>query len=297
MHLLEKALETAAGSGAPIIIDGATGTELQKRGVPMDGVLWNALATETHPEILAQIHRDYLEIGAQIILANTFSSSRYMLDYGGQAHRFENLNRKAVQVALAAREQSGCQAWVAGVISTTTLFQEWPEVALARRDFQDQAALYAEAGADLIMLEMMKDVDLTAAAVEAAVATGLPTWIGYSVARGDEGQVMSISQRMTFRDMLEALDTALPQAVGIMHSETEDVGPALEILKEYWTGAVFVYAHSGEFRMPNWQFSDIIAPADYATLAATWVREGVVAVGSCCGLGPDHIRHLVQTWT
>ncbi len=298
---LSTALQTATDTGLPLILDGATGTELQKRGVPMDGALWNALATASHPQILTQIHRDYLEAGSQVVITNTFATSRFLLDHAGLASRFEELNGKAADIALRARELAGATAcWVAGAISSITFDreQELPTLATARRDFADQAQIFAAAGVDLIVLEMMFDVDLTAAALEGAAATGLPVWVGFSVERGADRalQSMSMHKRFSLQALLEGLDPALPQAVGIMHSLTEDTGPALETLRTLWPGPRYAYAHSGAFKMPNWQFSDIISPTDYAAEAQRWVHAGTAAVGSCCGLGPEHIQALVQTF-
>ena len=298
---LSTALQTATDTGRPLILDGATGTELQKRGVPMDGALWNALATASHPQILTQIHRDYLETGSQVVITNTFATSRFLLDHAGLASRFEELNGKAAEIALRARELAGQTAcWVAGAISSVTFDQdqELPTRATARRDFADQAQIFAAAGVDLIVLETMFDMDLTAAALEGAAATGLPVWVGFSVERGADNslQSMSMHEHFSLQALLEGLDLSLPQAVGIMHSLTEDTGAALEVLRTLWQGPCYAYAHSGEFKMPNWQFSDIISPTDYAAEAQNWVNAGTAAVGSCCGLGPEHIQALVQTF-
>lgn len=297
MSDLLNALRTAAHQGSPIIMDGATGTELEKRGVPMDGVLWNALATASHPEVLQAIHRDYLAAGAQIIIANTFSSSRFMLAHGQEEGRFESLNRSAVRVAQAARREHGSPCWVAGGISSNTLHRSPPPLATMRRDFFDQAALYADEGVDLIALEMMQEADATQAAMEAVADTGLPAWVGFSVKVAADGAVWNLRGDTLFSAILQDLDLSAVQAVGIMHSLTEHVQPALDVLRLHWRGPMYVYAHSGDFIMPNWQFSDIISPPDYARVAAAWVGSGVAAVGGCCGLGPEHISQLAQDLT
>ncbi len=294
MQALDNALQDATRTGTPLIMDGATGTELEKQGVPMDGILWNALVAETHPEVLSRVHASYLEAGAQIIITNTFATSRYMLAYGNQANRFERLNRQAARLALQTRDRHGQPAWVAGGISTTTLFQQMPDLATVRQAHRDQAALYAAEGVDLIILEMMWDVEYTAAALAGAARTGLPVWVGFSTEVTPRGEVQSFESDLSFAAVLDQLDLSAAQAVGIMHTLTTDVEPSLQVLRDYWSDPLFVYAHSGEFRMPHWQFSDIIAPAAYARMAAQWVASGVGAVGGCCGLGPDHIRQLVH---
>lgn len=290
---LEETMRTAVSTGRPLIMDGATGTELQRRGVPMDDRLWNGLATATHPDILTGIHLDYLRAGSDLIIANTFSTSRFLLESVGLGPRFQELNEEAMLAVLRARERHGQPAWTAGAISSEAFGTGLPDPAVAGRDFAAQAEIYRAAGADLIILEMMRDVELTGAALEGAAATGLPVWIGFSVyIKGTN--VVSQWADLPFADMLAGVDLEKAQAVGVMHSETSHTGPALRVLAEAWQGPLFAYAHSGTFEMPEWRFSDIISPADYAAAARSWVDDGLAAVGSCCGLGPEHIGAVVS---
>ena len=67
----------------PILLDGATGTELESRGVPMNNVAWSGLAVATHPAVVRQVHLDYIRVGAEIIITNTFASGRHMLRVAG----------------------------------------------------------------------------------------------------------------------------------------------------------------------------------------------------------------------
>src|SRR5262245_452516 len=106
-------------TGKVVFLDGPIGTELQKRGVPMDDDAWCAPATESHPHLLRAIHEDYIRAGVDIITANTFSSSRVLLGLSGRADRAATLSRRAVEIALEARERTarGRPAAVAGAIS------------------------------------------------------------------------------------------------------------------------------------------------------------------------------------
>lgn len=288
------ALAQAADGGPPLLLDGATGTELERRGVEMVDGLWDALATGSRPDVLRQIHADYLRAGSRVVIANTFATSRYVLAEAGHADQFESLNRDAVRLAVEARDAVRPAAWVAGSISTLNFGVLPTSLQTARRDYRDQAEIMAGAGADLIILEMMRDVELTAAAVDAVRAVNLPCWVGYSVEQDAEGRLVSQGQSIPLREMLEGLDFGLVQAVGVMHSLVEPTGPALAEVADSWTGPRFAYAHSGGFTMPHWHFDDIIAPDAYATAAAGWTASGVEAVGGCCGLGPEHIRALAK---
>ena len=288
------ALEQAVDSGPPLLLDGATGTELERRGVEMVDGLWDALATGSRPDVLREIHADYLRAGSQVVIANTFSTSRYVLAEAGHGDQFESLNRNAVRLAVEARDEVRPSAWAAGSISTLNFGVLPSSLQKARQDYRDQAEIMAAAGADLIILEMMRDVELTAAAVDAVRAVDLPCWVGYSVEYDAEEQLVSQGEGIPLRKMLECLDFDQVQAVGVMHSLVEPTGPALAEVADIWTGPRFAYAHSGGWSMPNWHFDDIIAPDDYAEVAATWVADGVQAVGGCCGLGPEHIHALAR---
>lgn len=288
------ALERVADGSPPLLLDGATGTELERRGVEMVDGLWDALATGSRPDVLREIHADYLRSGSQVVIANTFATSRYVLAEAGYADQFESLNRDAVRLAVEARDAVRPSAWVAGSISTVNFGVLPASLQKARQDYRDQAEIMAAAGADFIILEMMRDVELTAAAADAIRAVGLPCWVGYSVEQDVEGRLVSQERGVPLREMLESLDFASVQAVGVMHSLVEPTGPALEEVAVVWPGPRFAYAHSGGWSMPHWQFDDIIAPDDYAKVAVTWVADGVQAVGGCCGLGPEHIRTLAR---
>ncbi len=285
---------TQFSRGQILLLDGATGTELQKRGVPMNHAVWSATATLTHPEILRQIHLDYIEAGAQLIIANTFSTSRHLLSQAGMEKDFVRLNRRAVQIAREAREvsaQSG--VLVAASISPENFVFNPPPVSLAKDFFAEQSEIYAKAGADLIMLEMMREVEYTQAALDAARSCGLPVWVGLSCQVDPVGEVRMWGGRTTLEQVVQNLDLAKEETlISIMHTLTENIEPSLEVLKRNWDGYTGVYAHSGKFMMPDWQFIDMISPADYAATARGWLDLGVQMVGGCCGIGPDHIREL-----
>ena len=113
------AIRERLAAGKVVFLDGAIGTELQRRGAPMDDDAWCALATESHSDVLRKIHEDYIGAGADVITANTFSSSRTLLGLSGRADRAAPLSRRAVEIALEARERAarGRPVAIAGSIS------------------------------------------------------------------------------------------------------------------------------------------------------------------------------------
>lgn len=281
--------------GELIIMDGGTGTELEKRGVPMEEKGWSASSTITQPEILRQIHEEYIRAGADIIITNTFSTSRHVLDSCNLADKFELINATAARIAVEARDNAADRPiYIAGSISTTTFGEEQPTPAVALTNFNDQANILADNGVDFFVLEMMRDIEYTNIAHQAAKQTGLPVWTGYSTNVDAEGKVHLTHTQGTisFADALQTLSAKETPLVSVMHTLSEDIQPSLSVLKEKWSGPIGVYAHSGEFIMPNWQFIDIISPEAYASEAQKWVAQGVQVIGGCCGIGPKHIQVL-----
>ena len=294
-----ESLKQRIAQGEVILLDGATGTELERRGVPMDDAAWSAAALVTHPDTVRAVHEDYIRAGADIITTNSFSTARHQLEPAGLGDQFRELNKRSVALAREARENAAAErpVFIAGSISSVHFEYEYMCPAeQAAANFREQAELLAEAGVDLIMMEMMWDIDYSSAAVAAAVATGLPTWIGFTCKIGEDSTVMLFSEKYD-GTLVSALDALLPlggSVANVMHTQTEDVVPALRVLMDRWSGPVGAYAHCGEFTMPNWQFIDMISPENYLAEAHKWVEMGVQIIGGCCGIGPEYIQLLEE---
>jgi S-methylmethionine-dependent homocysteine/selenocysteine methylase len=282
-----------------IILDGATGTELQRRGVPMHGFAWSAAALDSHPETVRAVHEDYIRAGADVIITNSFSTARHVLEPAGLGDRVRALNQRAVILAQAARENAAAGRPVAIAGSISSFRADGTPAEQLEANYREQAELLAEAGVDLIALEMMYNVELAAPAIRAALATGLPTWVGFSCRLAEDGAIQLLDGNPFAAGLKQSLASLglLPQsgaAVTVMHTQTEDIAAALEIVRQHWSGLIGVYAHSGQWIDPNWQFTDMISPEDYLTFAQQWVEMGAQIIGGCCGIGPEYIRLLKE---
>ena len=285
--------------GDVIILDGAMGTELQRRGVPMDRVAWSAAALATHPEVIRAIHEDYIRAGADVIITNSFSTARHVLEPAGLGDRVRALNQRAVGLAQAARENAAAGRPVAIAGSISSFRADVTPAEQLEANYREQAELLAEAGVDLIALEMMYNVELAAPAIRAGLATGLPIWVGFSCRVARDGTVQLLDGSPFAAGLRQSLELLAPlplggAAVTVMHTLTEDIAPALEIVRQHWSGPIGVYAHSGKWIDPDWQFVDMISPADYLTFAQQWVEMGARMIGGCCGIGPEYIRLLKE---
>ena len=290
--------------GEPIILDGGTGTDIQRRGVPMSNSTWCAEANVTHPDVVREVHADYIKAGADIIIANTFATSALLFNALDRDDELLAIDKAAVKIAMDAAK--GHNVAVAGSMSTmrpvvagsdrTSKQREWPE-AEARALFKRKADNLAAAGVDLIMMEMMRDTDYSVWATEAAQATGRPVWIGISVERHG-GKLTGFGREdQNFNTVARVLSALKPDVISIMHTSPNDTDEAIDILRKYWKGPVGAYPESGYFKMPDWTFVDIIPPEELVERSRAWKKKGVTAFGGCCGLGPEHITALHKAFT
>ena len=294
-------IEARLARGELIIIDGAMGTELERRGVPMDEFAWSGAAVIDYPDVVVAAHRDYIDAGAQVIITNTFGMSPFMLAATRHADRAEEGLRQAVRLARRARDEAGRpDVAIAGSISTMAAGGdidsplEAPSAAEARAGFELMVRVFADEGVDAIALEMMQDLERAPLALAAAKDSSLPVWLGLTCARSKAGDklVGFDFSDIDFADVVDRLLPIGPDLVNIMHCDINVTPDAVEMVKAHWAGPLGVYPESGYFTMPNWQFVDVMSPEDLVAEAKKWVVQGVRLIGGCCGLGPEHIRAL-----
>jgi S-methylmethionine-dependent homocysteine/selenocysteine methylase len=289
-------LSSRLADGEVIVIDGGMGTELQARGAPMDHEAWCGIANLEQQDLVRGIHEDFIRAGADVIITNTYPTVRFALEAAGYGDRVEEANRRAVEAALQARENAGDRpVAIAGSMSVWGSWdtQKQPDGERRLREgYGEQASILADAGVDLIVLEMFGASWFPG--LDAAASTGLPVWIGPMVDLDDSGRPMLHSPGGPDADF----DGALPGLIGpgvtaitVMHSEVEPVVPALEVVKRHWQGPFGAYPHVGTFERPQWVFGDV-TPDQFAAQARGWVDLGAQLVGGCCGLRPEHIRAL-----
>jgi len=298
--------------GGLVIIDGGMGSQLQANGVPMDEVAWSARANLEQPDVVQRVHEAYIRAGAEVIIANTFAASCAALEPAGLGDRVAEANRNAVRAALRAREAAATATRpvaVAGSMSSFCPIAMEPGalgVPLGRpaaedprfpglADYREQAALLAEAGADLIALEMIDDQSYGRAALQAAAETGLPVWLGVSPARRGDGTLGTLPELggSSLTDLLSALVDPALAAVTVMHADPGVTLDAIDVIRGCYAGPIGAYAENGGWQPPNWVF-DGLNPGEYLQHATAWADRGAQLIGGCCGTGPGHIQALAD---
>lgn len=287
-------LRDKLAQGDTVLIDGGTGTEIEAQGGTMVQGAWCGAASLTHPAIVQSVHEQYLRLGAKVIIANNYATSRHVLAQAGWEDRFEELNRAGITLALAARATVGAaDAVVAGSLSTTTQGGQQPPLEELLANLSEGAQIQADAGAELLILEMMGSIELTEIALTAALATGLPVWLGWSCEERNGVPWLHYGAE-TLNDAMRWARGKPVELMAIMHTQTHECAACLEVIKRHWDGPVGVYAHTGIWEPPNWIFDNTISPDAYAAAARSWIAGGAQVVGGCCGIGPAHITALAK---
>ena len=303
-----------------LIIDGAMGTMIQQyklaekdyrgerfRDWPSDLKGNNDLLSITQPGMIVEIHKKYLDAGADIIETNTFSSTAIaMADYNMQSLAYE-LNVSATKCAREAIRQSGKTAWVAGAIGplnkTLSLSPDVNNPGYRAVTFDEVVDAYYEqvkglvdGGVDLLLIETIFDTLNAKGAIFAikkyfrdTATPSLPVMIS--------GTITDASGRTLSGQTLEAFYTSIaharPLSVGLNCAlGAKEMRPHIAELSQIAGCYVSAYPNAG---LPNAMGEYDEEPHQTAHFLEDWAKEGFVnIVGGCCGTTPDHIRHIAQ---
>ncbi|CUS51023.1 Homocysteine S-methyltransferase [hydrothermal vent metagenome] len=300
-------LDTLINSTDPIILDGGIGTELERLGAPMDHEAWCAVALESHPQLVRDVHRSYIDAGADIITVNTYAATRHALTNGGIEENFTSWNKLAVQLARETLDASEVDRniLIAGSVSNFGHFNDQYTDKQLAPNFRDQAEILIENGVDFIILESLGAKTSTiVTALNAISEFGVPIWVAVSCAEDhDSGQLflgieesrIDSHRPLAHQELGEAIDTIMDtagSALLVMHSTVDTTLPALQLMQSHYDGLRGAYPNAGYWLRPEWAFVDQISPQNYLERARKWLDTGARIVGGCCGIGPDHIAAL-----
>ena len=272
--------------------DGAMGTMLQAGGLKPGACPeeMNIIA----PEVVKDIHKQYLAAGATIIETNTFGASRLKLDHYGFEDRVTEFNAAAVKIAKAAIAESGKEARVAGSMGPTGRFIE-PlgdlDFEEAYAAFHEQATALAEAGADLLIIETCIDIqEMRAALLAAKDATTLP--VVCQLSYSEDGRTVTGTDPQSAAVILDGLGADI---IGVNCSlGPVELIPVVETLAANCRAPISVQPNAG---MPFLKDGKTCFPMDaeeFGTYGPKLLAAGATYLGGCCGTTPAHIAALVK---
>lgn len=274
------------------LLDGATGTELNRRGVDTGLPLWSAtaLTTDLGLNVLRQVHLDYLNAGADIITTNTFRTHRRVLV--GKGFSAHELTLRAVANAREAVAEFGKPALVAGSLST---LEDCYRPDLVPTDDEclaehsERIEHLVEGGVDLLLIETMNSIREAVIAAKIATATGLPTWVTFVCDK--EGRILSGESLTHAADLLIPLGV---KVLGVNCMPAHTIAQPLSELRAI-CGEDFPLVAYGNIGYVDdeqgWINTDSTTPEGYLQQAESWPAQ---IIGACCGSTPEHIRKLKQ---
>lgn len=285
---------TVLARGGTLVLDGGTGSELRRRGVPLDPAVWSALAPLTHYDVLRAIHADYIAAGADVVTTSTFATARFVLEAAGHGEDFSAINAAAFAAAREARDRSGREVAIAGSISCLPPrfdVHAYPDERTESSAYRELAETLAEAGADLLLLEMMQETRHAPLACAAARTVGLPVWLGVSCRVGAGDALVGFDFPLVpLGATLDALLPFAPDAIAVMHSPIAAVAPALHAIRARSGAPLGAYPEIGDGSAAT----EAVTPAELAIQARACIDAGARIVGGCCGTHPEHIRALTS---
>jgi len=294
----------------PILLDGALGTEIERRGAACPLPLWTAQAVEEHPELLRAVHQDYIRAGAHVITAATFRTTRWTLTKVNRAEETERLTKQAVEIARSAFSPSplgglGGVESQAGVmsesVSAPATLGPAPALALVagslapledcfhpelapgdlvlQAEHRHNAQALAAAGVDIILVETQNSLREARIATHFARATGIPVWTSFIL--------KSPTELLNGDSLEEAVRTVVKFGAGAVLVNCTPLHIAAQAVMN-----ISMHVPQGILLgvYPN-AHDERISPNDFADWGQ---RISAIAdiIGGCCGIGPEHIAEL-----
>jgi S-methylmethionine-dependent homocysteine/selenocysteine methylase len=288
----------------PLVLDGAMGTELERRRMVLVSPLWSATALINKPQVVLTIHRDYVAAGADIVVANTFRTNVRTLQRVGATAEGADLNELAVALARqAAVRATGRTPPVRPVLVAASIGPVedcyHPERVPPDSDLQAEhgqmAAWLKAAAPDLIWIETMNTAREARVAAEGAAGAGFPFAVSFVVQ--ESGDLLSGE---ALEDAVAAVEPFDPLAIGLNCIPPRGLTAILPRLRRATSRPLSAYAHiNNPVPIRGWSYTQQVTPEEYAEYVREWLDAGARIVGGCCGTTPEHIRavrKLVEQW-
>jgi len=288
-------------SHKPVItlLDGGMGQELLKRSSKDITPLWSTQVMIDEPDIVRDVHIDYIFAGARVITLNAYTMTPERLARDGQIEDFEKLQVAAINAAISAREAAGIpEVKIAGCLPPLVASyhaEVTPKYEAMLKSYSKIVAIQAP-HVDVFLCETMSSIAEAKAALVAAKESGLPVWVSLTIEDNDQGLLRSgeaLSDAVSMLDEFGAdaklLNCSKPEAILASWSKMKsDQG----LTGAYGNGFTSVDSLKPGGTVKSMQSRTDLGPAAYAEFAMEWVTNGAGLIGGCCEVGPAHIVEL-----
>ena len=234
-NLIKQRLE----NNDTIILDGAIGAELEKKGAKMHKDLWCGTCSVESPDLVKKVHEEYILAGADIITTNTYATTPIAMKQYGFDDQINEFNKKSVQLAKEAIKNSNKDIAIAGSVSTFGSLYKYGLEAM-KPGFKEQLNILSNEGVDLIILEAMSSqADIVETIIECSLKTNLPVWLSISCVIDDNTNKVMLGYNDTVdtdTNVYEDFETSMDNfskihqgPILIAHSDIEVTGQAIKI--------------------------------------------------------------------
>lgn len=283
--------------GSILLLDGGTGTELDRRGLDVSLPIWSARALLDAPEAVEQIHVDYLEAGSGAIVTNTFRTHRRSLAKAGHGDKARELTALAVDIAKSARDRVKPDALILGSVAPLEDCYR-PDLAPSmddcRAEHAEMITHLLDAGVDYVLLETANTRHESSAAAAMANRLAADRWMISFCAKA-EGPPGVLLAGTPLVDVLTVTEGAC--AVGINCMVATAIAPQVKLLRTVVPDDVPIaaYGNIGHAQATGeWVNSDATDPDRFADYAEEWIAAGATIIGGCCGTTPETIRAIAK---
>lgn len=286
-----------------VLLDGGMGQELINRKASGQGVLWSAKALFDNPAAVQAVHEDYIRAGADVITTNSYACIRNNFEPEGLLGRLGEMNKLSAMLARQARDKVGKKVLIAGSMG--------PQRGSYRPDlvgsYDVTEALYREQAeflaplVDLFICETLSCIKEARAAAVAAVTTGKPVWLSWSI---EDSGAANLRSGESIREAFDDIDGMGVSAVLLNCSPPEAISRVLPELVSISNVPVGAYANAFTPIPEKWDFHGDesippsrtdVTPQTYAEHATLWLKAGARIIGGCCEVGPAHIGRVHET--
>ncbi len=283
------------------LLDGGMGQELVRRSGKTPSPLWSTQVMLETPELVEQLHLDFIRAGSKIITVNSYTATPERLADNGQGDNFEALQQAAFDVAKNAKERSGeSDILIAGCLPPLVASYHpeiAPEESISIAHYR--SIVNAQKDVDLFICETMASVSEARYAATAALESGKPVWVALTL---DDGQPACLRSGEPWQDAADTLEEMGVDALLLNCSRPESIDEIWEDFSSSCTVPVGAYANgftSVTDLKPGGTVASLetrldLGPDAYAAFAMKWIEQGATIIGGCCEVGPDHIAKLDQ---
>jgi homocysteine S-methyltransferase len=275
-----------------LILDGAMGTELERRGFQTSLPLWSAQALLDAPELVLQIHRDYIKAGANIITTNTFRTNPYTIKKAGWLKSNQDLPQALTKIAcdLAKQAVGNKKVTIAGSVAPIEdCFspQLYPDAQIAEKDHYAHIKNLKEGGVDFILAETMISIKEALVVLTQAKKLKIPVMVSFALNR--DGNILNGDNLIR---ALKAVSKYKPLAFLINCTTLDIIEKVIDSVLASAQIPIGVYPNFGP--PIKGKFTEYLTPDKFVQTMLRLSNKGVKILGGCCGTQPTHIAALAK---